>query len=122
MPKDEKLAKQWKEIFVKLLHPFAPHIAEEIYQNYLDIDNKKESIFFENWPEYDENLAKDDMLTIAVQVMWKLRWTIQVPADSTKEEILEKAKQEPNVKKWIDWKNIVKEIYVPWKLVNLVVK
>lgn len=122
IPKDEKLAKTWKETFVKLLHPFAPHIAEEIYQNYLDIENKKESIFFENWPEYDENLAKDDMITIAVQVMWKLRWTIQVPADASKEDILEQAKKEPNIQKWIDWKNIVKEIYVPWKLVNLVVK
>jgi leucyl-tRNA synthetase len=122
IPKDKNLAKQWKENFIKLLHPFAPHLAEEIYQNYLDIENKKESVFFEPWPEYDENLAKDDVLTIAIQVMWKLRWTIQVPADASREEILEKAKQEPNVKKWIAWKNIVKEIYIPGKLVNLVVK
>ena len=122
IPKDEKLAKQWKEVFVKLLHPFAPHIAEEIYQNYLNIENKKDSIFFESWPEYDESLAKDEMVNIAIQVMWKLRWNIQVPVDATKEEILQKAKEVPSVKKWLDWKQIIKEIYVPWKIVNFVVR
>jgi leucyl-tRNA synthetase len=147
IPKDEKLAQTWKEVFIKLLHPFAPHLAEEI--NWKMSENKVEwleiwsweppissgqivwewkisktykSIFFESWPEYSEELAKDDTITIAVQVMWKLRATIQVSADASKDEILEKAKQETNVKKWIEWKNIVKEIYVPGKLVNIVVK
>ncbi len=122
LPKDEEKQKQWKLNFIKLLHPFAPHLAEEIYQNYLDIANKKASIFFESWPEYDENLAKDEYANIAVQVMGKLRWTIQVPVDMSKEEILKKAKEEPNVAKWLEWKTIVKEIYVPGKIVNFVVK
>jgi len=122
MPKDKKLSKIWKEAFIKLLHPFAPHIAEEIYHNYLDVDNKKDSIFFEDWPEYYENLAKDDMVKIAIQVMWKLRWDLEVPADATKEEVLQRAKEVPSVKKWLDGKQIVKEIYVPGKIVNFVVK
>ena len=142
IPKEEKLAKIWKETFIKLLHPFAPHLAEEIW--YLrseelglrseegeevwrdkkcdKIDNNYKSIFFEKWPEYDESLAKDDMVTIAIQVMWKLRWNLEVPADASKDEVLQKAKEAPSVKKWLEGKQIVKEIYVPGKIVNFVVK
>ena len=121
IPKDKKLEIIWKENFVKLLHPFAPHIAEEIY-HILDLENKKESIFFETWPKYDEKLAEDSLINIAVQVMWKLRWTIQISKDTWKDEVLKLAKDDENVKKWIDGKTIIKEIYVPWKIVNLVVK
>ena len=122
VPQDEKLANEWKLTFIKLLHPFAPHISEEIYQHYLDVENKKTSIFFELWPEYDEKLAEDNVINIAIQVMGKLRSTIQVSVDTPKEEILQKAKSEPNVARWLEWKTIVKEIYVPWKIINFVIR
>jgi leucyl-tRNA synthetase len=77
VPQDEKLAKIWKETFVKLLHPFAPHLAEEIWYKMKSEEDeevrrdlsKYKSLFFESWPEYDEKLAEDDVVNIAVQVM-----------------------------------------------------
>ena len=64
----------------------------------------------------------DDTITIGVQVLGKLRWTIEINKDEDKEVVLEKAKKNEDVKKWLEWKEIVKEIYVPWKIVNIVVK
>ena len=116
LPKDEKLQKEFKLIFVRLLHPFAPHLAEELWERLWE----KNSIFFASWPKYDENMVEDETITIAVQVMWKLRWTIQIRKDEDKENVIEKAKQQ--VPKYLDWKQIIKEIYVPWKIVNFVVK
>ena len=117
-PQDEELFKQWKEKFAIILSPFAPHLAEELWENLWN----KQSIFFAQWPEYDKKLVVDDTVKIAVQVMWKVRWTIEVAKDEDKQSVLNKAKQEQNVAKWIEGKNIVKEIYVPGKIVNLVVK
>jgi leucyl-tRNA synthetase len=67
-------------------------------------------------------LAEDETVTLAVQINGKLRANLEVPKDISKEEALNKAKQLPNVQKWIDGKNIVKEIYVPGKIINIVVK
>ncbi len=139
-PKDEKKFMDWKQKFAIILHPFAPHLAEELWENYCDIEtsiygvsekkdainnistNSKNSIFFAPWPEYDENLVKDDVITIWVQVLGKLRWTIEIWVDEDEKTVLQKAKSEPNVAKWIDWKELVKEIYVKGKIVNLVIK
>ncbi len=118
LPKDEKLQQEFKEKLAIILNPFAPHLAEELWKRLW----KKESIFFAKWPEYDKNLVVDDTIKIAIQVLWKVRWTIEINKDEDKKSVLEKAKNEPNVKKWIEWKEIIKEIYVPWKIVNLVVK
>jgi leucyl-tRNA synthetase len=112
------LIRKWKEIFLKLLHPFAPHMAEELWQKLWN----NESIFFTNWPEYDEKLIIDEEVEIAVQVLWKLRWTIIISRDEDKDAILTKAKNNEEVRKWLEWKELVKEIYVPWKIVNFVVK
>jgi leucyl-tRNA synthetase len=64
----------------------------------------------------------DNTITIAIQVLGKLRWEIQVSKDEAKDNILKKAKQNPSVSKWLEWKTIVKEIYVPGKIVNIVIK
>jgi leucyl-tRNA synthetase len=93
-------------------------LAEELWEQIWN----KESIFFAKWPEYDEKLVVDDTIKIAVQVLWKVRWTIEIAKDESKDSVLEKAKNSPELAKWLEGKNIVKEIYVPGKIVNLVVK
>ena len=118
LPKDSKLVKEWKNIFARLLHPFAPHLAEELWERIWE----EKSVFFSTWPEYDEKMTIDDTIKIAVQVLGKLRWTIEINKDENKDTVLDKAKSNIDVVKWLEWKEIVKEIYVPWKIVNLVVK
>ncbi len=80
------------------------------------------SIFDTSWPEYDENLVVDSEITIWVQVLGKLRGEIQISVDEDKASVLEKAKTNENVMKWLEGKELIKEIYVPGKIVNLVVK
>ena len=117
-PTDEKLFVEWKEKFNIILSAFAPFLAEELWEH---MWNKK-SIFFASWPEVDEKLLVENTIKIAVQVLWKVRWTIEIEKDEDKNSVLEKAKNNPDIFKWIEWKNLVKEIYVPGKIVNLVVK
>ena len=116
-PSDVKLFSEWKEKFAIILAAFAPHMWEELYS--IDSDD---SVFFAAWPEYDEKLVIDDEITIWVQVLGKLRGEIRIAKDESKEIVLEKAKAEEGVAKWLEWKELVKEIYVPGRIVNLVVK
>jgi len=118
LPKEENLQKLWKNIFMILLHPFAPHLAEELWEQSWE----KESIFYAPWPEYDEKLIVDDTIKIAVQVLGKVRWTIEINKNEDKDSVLQKAKNEKNVAKWLEWKELIKEIYVPWKIINFVVR
>lgn len=102
--------------FLMLLNPFAPHIAEEIFEKL----NFGGMLTEYSWPAYDEAECIEDTIELAVQVNGKLRGKITVPADVTKEDALAAAKSE--VSAAVEGKNVVKEIYVPGKLVNLVVK
>jgi leucyl-tRNA synthetase len=81
-----------------------------------------DSIFFTSWPEFEQAMTVDNEVTIWVQVLWKLRGEIHISKDEDKESVLEKAKSQPSVAKWLEGKTLVKEIYVPGKIVNLVVK
>ncbi len=118
LPKDFVLQKEFKNVFVRLLHPFTPHLAEELWERIWE----KESVFFSTWPKYEVSMTIDDTIEIAVQVLGKLRWTIEINKDEDKDTILEKAKSNNDVAKWLEWKEIVKEIYVPGKIVNIVIK
>lgn len=122
LPKDENLQREWKSVFVKLLHPFAPHLAEELNERLSEDGKNQSSVYHSLWPKYDEKMTKDDEVTIWVQVLGKLRWEITISLDEDEKSVLEKAKTQESVKKWIDWKEIIKEIYVKGKIVNLVVK
>ena len=102
--------------FLMLLNPFAPHIAEEIFEKL----NFGGMLTEHSWPAYDEAECVEDTIELAVQINGKLRGKITVPADVTKEDALAAAKSE--VSAAVEGKNVVKEIYVPGKLVNLVVK
>jgi len=117
-PTDEKLFLEWKEKFNIILSAFTPFLAEELWE---EMWNKK-SIFFAAWPEVDESILVENTIKIAVQVLWKVRWTIEIEKDESKDSVLEKARNNEDVAKWLEGKNLVKEIYVPWKIVNLVVK
>ncbi len=112
------LDKMAMEQFVLLLAPFAPHMAEELWARLGNAD----SLAYAPWPEYDDTLLVEDAIEIPVQVLGKLRGKISVPPDADKTMILEAAKADAKIKAHIEGKTIVKEIYVPGKMVNLVVK
>lgn len=118
MPKDATIAADWKESFLEILHPFAPHIAEELWQQI----GKTESIFETSWPQYDAQLVVDDTIQIGVQVNGKVRGDIIIGKDEDKDSVLTKAKTNTDVAKWLEGKEIVKEIYVPEKILNIVIK
>ena len=104
--------------FIILLNPFAPHITEEIYQNvgFGGMLNEQK------WPEYDESLCVDDTIEIVAQINGKVKAKLVISVDENKDEVISKVKSEPKINAAISGKNIVKEIYVPGKLVNIVVK
>jgi len=102
--------------FFIVLSPFAPHLAEELWQ----VIGRTDLVSEQNWPSWDEKLLQADSMTIAVQVNGKLRGNIIVKADADKKEILALAKKQENVVKFISDKKIRKEIYVPGKIVNIV--
>ena len=116
--REKKIGKEQLLSFVKLLNPFAPHIAEEIYQ----AQGGEGSLQLASWPEHDEAKTVDDSIEIGVQVNGKLRATVTIPTNCEKEEALALAKADEKVQAALDGKNLVKEIYVPNKIVNLVVK
>ena len=100
-----------------MLNPFAPHITEEIYQNCFG-----EILSNQKWVSYDEAFCKDDMIEIVVQINGKLKTKLMVSADADKDTVLASAMQEEKVKEALDGKNVLKQIYVPNKLVNFVAK
>ena len=116
--KEKKFSKETASIFAQIVAPYAPHAAEEIWE----VAGHKETLAYAAWPMHDEALAKDDLITMAVQVMGKTRGTISVPADISKEDFLAQAKADPKVAKHLEGKTIVKEIYVPGKICNFVAK
>ena len=114
--KGEAPAREDALAFVKILSPWAPHLGEELWQRL----GQTESLATAAWPEWDPKALVEDTVTMAVQVMGKLRGTIEVPKDVAKDAALAAAKAEPNVAKWLEGKTIRKEIFVPGRLVNFV--
>ena len=100
-----------------LLNPFAPHITEEMFNSVFG-----EILSEQSWVEYDESLCKDDTIEIVVQVNGKLKAKLMISADADKESVIGAAMSDDKVKESIDGKNVVKQIYVPNKLVNIVAK
>ncbi len=105
------------ETLLTLLNPMAPHITEELNES---LGNKP--ICLNKWPEYDEAKTVDDEKTIAVQINGKLRGSITTTSSDSEDDILQKAKDNENVKKYIDGKEIIKTIVIPGKIVNIVIK
>ena len=115
----KSINKEELRIFSILLNPFAPHVTEEVYEA-CKLGN---GILAEaEWPEYDELKCVDESVEIVVQVNGKIKAKLNIPVDADKDAVLDLAKNDENVKKAIDGMKIIKEIVVPKKLVNLVVK
>jgi len=116
--KQDRRSKQAMEQFVLLLAPFAPHIAEELWQ----ILGNGKTLTYESWPVCDESLLVENELEIPVQINGKVRTKLTVPADADKASIEEIARADVKVNQLIDGKKIIKTIVVPKRLVNFVVK
>jgi leucyl-tRNA synthetase len=106
------------EKFVLLLSPFAPHIAEELWQAL----GHKESLAYEPWPQFDASLAKEDSIEVPVQINGKVRSKITVPADADAAKLEAAARADGRVLEFVNGKQIAKVIVVPGRLVNIVVK
>lgn len=116
--KYEIFPKQAAEAFIKCLAPFAPHIAEEIWH----IMGNANSIYFENFPEYDESKTIQNTIEFVVQVSSKIRAKLKVRFDAEQQEIEPLALADENVQKFINGKEIVKVVFVKNKLINFIVK
>lgn len=104
--------------FTKILSPVCPFLAEHIWE----ILGNKDTIAYEKWPTYNEEVLKEDNITIAIQVNGKLRDTINVSINDNEEEIKNKALNASNIIKHIEGKEIIKVIIIPKKIVNIVIK
>jgi leucyl-tRNA synthetase len=105
------------ESLVACMAPFAPHITEELWEQL----GHKETIHIDTWPKWDEKYLTSDKVTIAIQVNGKLRAEIEVPSNASKDDVLSLAKSNEKIATWLDGNEIKKEIYVPGKIVNLVI-
>ena len=106
-------------IFTILLNPFAPHITEEVWESCSLGDG---IVAEQSWPLFDESKCKEEEIEIVVQVNGKIKAKLMIPADAEQSEAISLAKADENVKKAVDGMNIIKEIYVKGRLVNIVVK
>jgi leucyl-tRNA synthetase len=113
-------SEEWQtalEFMTMLVGPFAPHIADELWQ----LLGHSDSIHKDHWPQWQEEYLTDDTITLVVQVNGKVRAQLQISKDASKDEAIEAAKADEHVKTYLDGKDIKKEIFVPGKLVNLVI-
>ncbi len=116
--KETVFPKSYALNFIKLLNPISPFITEELW----NMMGNNDTIAYEPWPTYDENKLTDNINKIAIQVNGKLRGTMEVPTNTEKEELIRLAKKLENIEKHISGKEIVKEIVIPNRIVNIVVK
>jgi len=109
------ISKDDMKIIIKLLSPFAPHVAEELWEKM----GNSTSIHLEKWPEYDESKLISDTVSVVVQINGKTRGSIESPSGSSEDEILTLIQADGSLSKWIEG-DMKKVIYVPNKLINLV--
>jgi len=100
-----------------LLAPLAPHLAEELWERL----GHRKSIFLEEWPQYDKKLIEEETFQLIIQINGKVRDKIEVKKDITEKEVKELALSQEKIQKWLVNKKPKKVIYIPNRLVNLVV-
>ncbi len=116
MEKEEGIDPESAKTFVLLLSPLAPHLSEELWHQL----GGEGFVVTQSWPLFDESLTVSDTMTIAVQVNGKVRADFSVSSSATKEDIIAQAKTQENVVKYLEGQTIKKEVYVPGKLVSIV--
>lgn len=116
--KEGKCPRNYAEGFIKMFSCICPHAGEEIWS----ILGHDGTIAFEKWPEFDEEAVKEDTVEIGVQINGKVKGKVEIAVDEDSKTVIAKAKEIPAVAKAIEGKNIVKEIYVPGRIVNIVAK
>ncbi|HHK40857.1 MAG TPA: leucine--tRNA ligase, partial [Planctomycetaceae bacterium] len=116
--RQERRPREALEPFVLLLAPYAPHLAEELWQQL----GHDESLSYEKWPEADPQWTRDETVEVPVQVLGKVRARVSVPADADPAALEEAARNEPRIARLLEGKQIVKVITVPGRLVNFVVR
>lgn len=116
--KEGKCPRNYAEGFIKMFSCICPHAGEEIWS----ILGHDGTIAFEEWPEFDEEAVKEDTVEIGVQINGKVKGKVEIAVDEDSQTVIAKAKEIPAVAKAIEGKNIVKEIYVPGRIVNIVAK
>lgn len=114
----KKLTSADLKTFLLLLNPFAPHITEELWER----RGFGGMVTDQSWPAFDESKCKDETVEIAVQVAGKIRARIEIDAGAAQADVIAQAKSHPDVAANLDGRTIVKEIYVPGKLVNIVAR
>lgn len=117
LEKEEAVSKVTFDMFLRLLAPFAPHTAEEMWQN---LGNKK-SIHLSEWPKYDKRKIVEDQAVIVVQVNGKVRGQFEAPVGTGEEEVKNMALNIGDIRKWVEGKEIRKVIFVPNKILNFVI-
>jgi len=113
----EEVGKEVIERFLILLSPFAPHLTEELWQRL----GRKSSITLEKWPEPNPEFLKEETITLIIQVNGKVRDKIKVKADISEKEAKELAISQEKIKNWIGDKEIKKVVFIPGKLINVVI-
>ena len=116
LTKNSGVDRETLKTMVRLIAPFAPHIGEELWEALGGTD----SVFHETWPEFDEKYLVEDTMELPVQINGKTRATVKVPTNAEKDEILAAGKEA--IASRLEGFSIVKEIYVPKKIINIVVK
>ena len=115
--KKGKVTKETAETFAKILAPFAPHMAEEMWSLY----SNEKTLANEPWPEVDEDLLKEDSYEYPVSFNGKMRFKIEIPLDMPKDEIERMVLSAEKAQKWLEGKTVRKFIFVPKKIINVVV-
>lgn len=118
IPADPEHAHEWKSALIRILQPFAPHMAEECWSLLWNED----SIYMTEWPEYISAMTIDDEVQIAIQIGGKLRGTYPFLRGVTAEEVRMTVENKPEIAKWLEGVTVVKEVFIPNKILNIVVK
>ena len=116
--KEEVLPLEYAEGFLKLLNPVAPHITEELWSEI----GHTETITYSTWPTFDEAKTQEDTISLPVQINGKLRANVEIEKDEDQESVKQKVHNNDKIQAQIEGKQIVKEIYVPNRIYNIVIK
>ena len=118
MQKLDKINIELVKTFIILINPFMPHLAQELWE----LIGETDELSFQKWPSYDKNVAQLDIITIAVQINGKRRSEIEISRNQTENDVVTKAKTDPKVSTYLKDSEIVKEIYIKEKILNIVIK